>query len=76
MPKKRISPIRTEADYETALAEIERYFEKEPNPGTREADRFDFLALALEDYEMKHWPIEPADLTEVPRTVARRAEKE
>jgi len=61
MAKKVIRPLRTEIDYEAALAEIERYFEREPKPGTREADRFDLLALVLEDYENKHWPIEPPD---------------
>ena len=61
MAKKVIRPLRTEADYETALAEVERYFENEPRPGTREADRFDLLALVLEDYENKHWPIEAPD---------------
>jgi HTH-type transcriptional regulator/antitoxin HigA len=38
-----IRPLRSEAD--AALNEIERYFEKEPKPGTPEADRFDLLAL-------------------------------
>lgn len=61
MAKKPIRPIRTDADYETALAEIERYFENEPKPGTPEADRFDLLALVLEDYEGKKWPIDPPD---------------
>jgi antitoxin component HigA of HigAB toxin-antitoxin module len=42
-------------------AEIERYFENEPKPGTPEADRFDLLALIIEDYERKRWPIEPPD---------------
>ena len=60
MAKKRIRALQTEAEYEAALAEIERYFDKEPEPGTSEADHFDLLALALEDYESKHWPIEPA----------------
>jgi HTH-type transcriptional regulator / antitoxin HigA len=61
MAQKVIRPLRTEADYAAALAEIERYFDKEPKPGTHEADRFDLLALVLEDYESKHWPIEPPD---------------
>jgi HTH-type transcriptional regulator / antitoxin HigA len=61
MAKKMIRPLRTEADYEAALADIERYFENEPKPGTREADRFDLLALVLEDYENKNWPVEPPD---------------
>jgi HTH-type transcriptional regulator/antitoxin HigA len=61
MAKKMIRPLRSEAEYEAALEEIERYFEKEPKPGTPEADRFDLLALIIEDYEGRHWPIEPPD---------------
>jgi HTH-type transcriptional regulator/antitoxin HigA len=59
MAKKAIRPLRTDADYEAALAEIECYFENEPKRGTAEADRFDLLALVLDDYESKKWPIEP-----------------
>ena len=54
-----IRPIRSEADYDAALKAIERYFEHEPKPGTPDADRFDLLALIIEDYERKRWPIEP-----------------
>lgn len=54
-----IRPIRTEAEYDEALDEIERHFEDEPKPGTPEADRFDLLASIVEDYERKRWPIEP-----------------
>jgi HTH-type transcriptional regulator / antitoxin HigA len=61
MAKKMIRPLRSEADYDTALKEIERYFENEPKPGTPDADRFDLLALIIEDYERKRWPIEPPD---------------
>jgi HTH-type transcriptional regulator / antitoxin HigA len=58
---KPIRPLRNDAEHKTALAEIERYFEDEPKPGTPAADRFDLLALVIEDYEKKHWPIEPPD---------------
>ena len=61
MAKKMIRPLRTEADYDEALEEIERYFENEPKPGTPVADRFDLLALIIEDYERKRWPIEPPE---------------
>jgi HTH-type transcriptional regulator / antitoxin HigA len=61
MAKKVIRPLRSEADYDAALEEIEQYFEDEPRPDTPEADRFDLLALIIEDYERKHWPIEPPD---------------
>jgi HTH-type transcriptional regulator/antitoxin HigA len=61
MAKKMIRPIRTETEYDASLDEIERYFENEPKPGTPDADRFDLLALIVEDYERKRWPIEPPE---------------
>ena len=61
MARKAIRPLRTKADYEAALDEVEGYFEREPKPGTAQADRFDLLALVIEDYENKRWPIEPPD---------------
>jgi HTH-type transcriptional regulator/antitoxin HigA len=61
MAKKMIRPLRTEADYDEALEEIEHYFEHEPKPGTADADRFDLLALIIEDYERRRWPIDPPD---------------
>lgn len=67
MAKKMICPLHTEADYDAALAEIERYFAREPKRGTANADRFDLLALVIEDYEQKHWPIDPPDPVETIR---------
>jgi HTH-type transcriptional regulator/antitoxin HigA len=67
MAKKAIRPLRTKADYEAALDQIERYFDREPTPGTAEADRFDLLGLVIEDYEKKHWPIDPPDPIEAIR---------
>jgi HTH-type transcriptional regulator/antitoxin HigA len=61
MAKKMIRPLRSEADYDEALEEIEGYFDNEPKQGTPDADRFDLLALIIEDYERKHWPIDPPD---------------
>jgi len=57
-----IRPLRSEADYDAALAVIERYFDKPPKPGTPAADRFDLLARVIEDYERKRWPIAPSKL--------------
>jgi len=61
MATKMIRPLRSEADYNAALKQIERYFESEPKPGTAQADHFDLLALIIEHYERKRWPIEPPD---------------
>jgi len=67
MAKKVIRPLRNEREYEAALDEIEQYFEREPRRGTAQADRFDLLALVIEDYEKKHWPIDPPDPVEAIR---------
>lgn len=61
MARTMIRPLRSEADYEAALDEVETYFDKELKPGSTEADRFDLLALVIEDYERRRWPIEPAE---------------
>lgn len=60
-------PIRTEEEHAAALAEIERYFHREPEEGTPEADRFDLLTLLIESYEEKHHPIGPPHPVEMIR---------
>lgn len=67
MSRMDIRPIRNEADYDAALAEIEQYFEHEPEPGTPQADRFDVLATLIEAYEREHWPIDPPDAVDAIR---------
>jgi len=67
MATKMIRPIRNETEYDEALEEIARYFESEPKPGTPEADRFDLLALIIEDYERKRWPIDPPEIIDAIR---------
>ena len=54
-----IKPIRTEADYEAALKEIENLFETEPN--TPEGDRLEVLSTLVEAYEETHYPIPAPD---------------
>lgn len=54
-----IKPIRTEADYDWALAEIDRLMDAEP--GTQEGDRLDVLVTLVEAYESQHWRIDPPD---------------
>jgi len=65
--EKDIRPLRTEADYDWALSQIERYFTHQPPLGTPEAERFDVLAALIENYEAKHWPIEAPDAVEAIR---------
>jgi HTH-type transcriptional regulator/antitoxin HigA len=62
-----VRPLHTEADYEWALREVERYFDNPPEPGTGEADRFDVLSALIEKYEDNHYDIRTADPIEVLR---------
>ena len=55
-----VRALRNEADYDAALKMISAYFETEPAPGSGNADHFDRLALAIADYEAKHWAIASA----------------
>jgi HTH-type transcriptional regulator/antitoxin HigA len=52
-----IKPIRTPADHERALREIERLWGAAED--TPEGDRLDVFATLVEAYEQIHYPIEP-----------------
>ncbi|MEH2327757.1 helix-turn-helix domain-containing protein [Nostoc sp.] len=54
-----LRPIRTQADYQEALREIELLFDTVPN--TPEYDRLDVLSTLVEAYEKAHFPIEKPD---------------
>jgi HTH-type transcriptional regulator/antitoxin HigA len=58
---KAIRPIKSEAEYDAALAAVAKYFENQPEPGSTAADRFDLLAMVIEAYERERWPIDPPD---------------
>lgn len=60
-----LKPIRTEADYDAALAEMERLWGAKS--GTPEGDRLDVLATLIEVYEEKHHPMDPPDPIEAIR---------
>ena len=60
-----LKPIRNEADYEAALAEVERLWGA--SNGTPEGDRLDVLATLIERYETHHHPIDPPDPVEAIR---------
>jgi HTH-type transcriptional regulator/antitoxin HigA len=52
MGKIKIKPIRTETDYEAALARIDALMDAEA--GTREGEELDLLTDLVELYETKH----------------------
>ena len=55
----KIKPIHTEKDYKEALARLEIIFDA--NPGTKEGDELELLAILIEKYEDEHFPIEAPD---------------
>ncbi len=56
---KALKPIRSEADYDAALAEIERLWGARAR--TPEGDRLDILATLVDAYENEHYPMDPPD---------------
>jgi HTH-type transcriptional regulator/antitoxin HigA len=50
-----IRPIRSEADHDAALAEIERLFHAEP--GTDDGDKVEVLVALVDAYERRTYPI-------------------
>ena len=54
-----IRPIKTEADYQAALNEIESLFDAEP--GTPEGDRLEVLTKLVEAYEDRHYSLPMPD---------------
>jgi HTH-type transcriptional regulator/antitoxin HigA len=54
-----LKPIRTEADYDEALAELGRLWGA--RSGTPDGDRLDVLATLIEAYEARIHPIDPPD---------------
>ena len=57
-----IKPIKSEADYSSALLEVEKLMDAKL--GTPEGDKFDVLVTLIEAYEEKHHPILPPDPVE------------
>jgi HTH-type transcriptional regulator/antitoxin HigA len=54
-----LKPIRTQADHDAALAEIERLWGAAS--GTPDGDRLDVLATLIDAYEASRFPMDPPD---------------
>lgn len=54
-----IRPIKTEKDYDFALARVNTLFDAKPN--TNEADELDILVTLIEKFEQKNYPIPEPD---------------
>ncbi len=54
-----IRPIKTDADYQAALDEIQSLFDASPN--TPEGDKLEVLATLVDAFEEQHFPIPAPD---------------
>lgn len=55
----KVKVIRTERDYEAALARVEKLMDAKPN--TPQGDELDIISLLVHDYEEKAFPIDKPD---------------
>ncbi|WP_076790681.1 type II toxin-antitoxin system HigA family antitoxin [Chlorobium sp. KB01] len=55
----QIKPIKTEEDYQQALARLEEIFDAKPD--TKEGDELEILGILVEKYEEGHFPIDNPD---------------
>jgi len=60
-----IKPIKTEADYKASLEQLDKVFDAPI--GTKESDYADILALLIDEYEKKYYPISAPDPIEAIR---------
>ncbi len=56
---ERIRPIKTEKQYRAALKRIDALIDVKPNTAAFEI--LEVLSILVDDYENKHYPIEPLD---------------
>ena len=49
--------LRSEAEYDAAIAEIERLLDEDVEPGTEGYDRLEFLSVLVEHYEDERYPM-------------------
>ena len=54
-----IKPVKTESDYRLALKKLEEIFDAPI--GTEESDEADIIGLLVDEFEKKHYPIDPPD---------------
>lgn len=52
-----VRAIRSDDDLTWALRQVEAYFDREPDVGSPEAERFDVLVTLIEAYENSHYSV-------------------
>ena len=62
-----IGIIKTDEQYEVALAAVEELMDSDPEPGTEDADKLELLILLISNYEKERFPMEMPDPIEAIR---------
>jgi HTH-type transcriptional regulator / antitoxin HigA len=55
--------LKTEAEYEAAVAEIDALLDADPAEGSEAYDRLEFLSVLVEAYETEHYPMPIGEVT-------------
>lgn len=55
--------LRTQAEYDDAVAEVDRLVRLNPAAGSDDYDRLELLGVLISEYEERHDPIDDSDLT-------------
>ena len=55
--------LRTEEEYNAAVAEIDRLLDLDPQPYGDDYDRLEMLSLLVEDYDARNNPIDDSEIT-------------
>jgi antitoxin component HigA of HigAB toxin-antitoxin module len=58
----QVKLIKNSRDHKAALKVVDELWDAKP--GSPEADKLELLSILIEDYEKKHFPIEPPDPVE------------
>ncbi|MBC8172994.1 MAG: transcriptional regulator [Chitinophagales bacterium] len=54
-----LKPVKTEKQYESALAKIYKLLQKGSARSAAETDELDILSILVKEYENKHYPVPP-----------------
>ena len=57
--------LRDEREYNAAIAEIEAILDRDPEAGTDDYDRLEFLSVLVVAFEEEHYPIKKSDPLDV-----------
>ena len=60
-----VRAIRNDDDLTWAWREDEAYFDREPEVGSPDAERFDVLSALIEAYENRHYPVPESDPVDI-----------